>query len=269
MSDLNFVPPEHLPLGGEAHPGLYGFEDEAGKPMAGGEAILPILVQRNSSNYELVGTGFFITDFGVFVTAKHVLEKDHECGHKFFIWQLIPPDHWDIIPVDQVNMHQEFDLAVGVVSRSVNKETGEELIHTKLPLSLAKRNKDDLVVTYAYPNTVIDIENHVFSFKPDFYEGRITECFPSGRDISSLPGPCYQTNMRIHHGASGGPVACSENGKVFAVNTSGLDGVDFHISYVSQIDPILGLTLMMPGEQGPEEVTIQELAELGYVAIDK
>lgn len=265
MADSNIVPPEHPQLGGEAPLDLYGFEDEAGIPMEGGEAIIPILVQRDTSNYELVGTGFFIADFGVFVTARHVLVKDYNCGHKFFIWQLIPPDHWDIIPVDQVSMHEEFDLAVGVVSRSVNKETGEELIHTKLPLSLVKRNKDDLIVTFAYPNTAIDIEKRVFSFKPDFYEGRITECFPSGRDRSFLPGPCYQTDMRIHHGASGGPVVCGVEGKVFAINSTGFDGAS--VFYISKIDPILDLKIKTKGDQGEEEVSIKKLADLGFVAI--
>lgn len=71
-----------------------------------------------------------------------------------FFWQLIPPDHWDICPVDQVSMHPAFDLAMGMVSRSVNTETGEELIHAKVSLSLGTKYEGDIVVTYAYPNTV-------------------------------------------------------------------------------------------------------------------
>lgn len=113
----------------------------------------------------------------------------------------------------------------------------------------------------------IKTEAKLLSFNPDFYEGRIIEHLSNGRDKIMLPGPCYRTDMRIHHGASGGPVACGMKGKVFAINSTGIDGTsDF---YISKIDAILELKIKVEGNQGEEEATIKELADRGSVTIDE
>ncbi len=88
------------------------------------------------------------------------------------------------------------------------------------------------------------------------------EYLPEGRDRVMLPGPCYRSDMVIHHGASGGPVA-GPSGSVFGVNVTGFDGTDD--SYISRIDELLSLEIDL-GEG--ERITIQELADQGAVTID-
>jgi hypothetical protein len=85
----------------------------------------------------------------------------------------------------------------------------------------------DLVATYAYQSTIIQSAEtgQLFSFNPEFYEGRIVGYLANGRDRVMLPGPCYRTDMVIHHGASGGPVA-DPSGRVFGINSTGFDGTD-------------------------------------------
>ena len=261
------VPPDRPRLRGEAPPGLYGFEDENGAPVVGGEGIIPILELIDDSRYRFIGTGFFITDLGVFATAKHVIAAPHQNGNQIYIWNIILPNEWMIRPVIQINCHDTADLAVGVPSLAINPETKEPLLNARVRLTLRAHTHDDRVSTFAYPNTEIQKteEGHILDFRPGFYEGEILECFPNGRDCVLLPGPCFRTSMIIHHGASGGPVA-GPSGRVFAVNSTGFDGTDD--SYISQIDGILSLPITMEGDHGAEQITIGQLAEQGIVTID-
>lgn len=122
----------------------------------------------------------------------------------------------------------------------------------------------DLVATYAYPNTIIETtpQGQVLSFDPKFFEGRIMEYLPNGRDQIMLPGPCYRTDMVIHHGASGGPVA-GPSGRVFAINSTGFDGTDG--SYISCIDELFSLEIIRGDD---ERITIQKLIQHGAVTVD-
>jgi Trypsin-like peptidase domain len=260
-------PPEHPPLGGEAPDGLYGFEDETGTPVIGGEGIIPILERIDEHQYKFIGTGFFITDFGVFATARHVLMPAHERGHRIFTWEIIPPDQWYIRPVLQLKYHAIADVAVGVSCQAIHQETGEHMVNARVRLTTRVQAIGDVVSTYAYPNTIIlnSEQGQTLSFNPNFYEGRIAEYLPNGRDGVLLPGPCYRTSISIHHGASGGPVA-GPAGRVFAENSTGFDGTGD--SYVSRIEEVLSLSILIDGDHGEEEITVQQLAERSYVTID-
>jgi len=266
MPNTNPTPPEHPPIRGATPPGLYGFEDETGEPVVGGEAVIPLLELIESRRYQLIGTGFFITSSGVFATAKHVLIAAHERGHSIFTWQLIPQNQWLIRPVLQFSYHDTADVAIGIPSQAIHKETGERLIDTRVRLTTRVHAVGDLVATYAYPDTIIQAteEGQVLSFNPQFYEGRIIEYLPNGRDSVMLPGPCYRTDMVIHHGASGGPVA-GPSGRVFGINSTGFDGTDDF--YISRIDELLSLEIVVEQDRG-ESITIQQLAERGAVIID-
>lgn len=261
------IPPDRSRPRGEAPPGLYGFEDENGAAVVGGEGIIPILELIDGSRYRFIGTGFFITDLGVFATAKHVIAAPHQNGNQIYIWNIIPPNEWMIRPVIQISCHDTADLAVGVPSLAINPETNEPLLNARVRLTMRPHTIGDMVCTFAYPNTVIERtdEGHILDFRPGFYEGEILESFPGGRDCVLLPGPCFRTSMIIHQGASGGPVA-GPSGRVFAVNSTGIDGTDD--SYVSQIDGILSLPITVEGDNGVEQITVRQLAEQGVVTID-
>src|SRR5437867_2570753 len=135
MASSDPIPPEHPHLHGEAPRGLYGFEDETGAPVEGGEAIIPLLELIDDSQWRLIGTGFFITGSGLFVTAKHVLVPAHESGHPIATWQLIPPNQYLIRPVDQLRFHETTDLAIGVPRLAAHVETEEQLINPRLRIT--------------------------------------------------------------------------------------------------------------------------------------
>lgn len=84
-----------------------------------------------------------------------------------------------------------------------------------------------------------------------------------------LPGPCYRTSIRIHDGASGGPVY-SPNGHVFGVNSTGMDGTD--ISYVSRVSDILPLrvdSVLAEGNPNPVSVPISEIILGQHIVVAK
>jgi hypothetical protein len=97
------------------------------------------------------------------------------------------------------------------------------------------------VWTVAYPLAKVakisDEEVNIHS-QSDMYTGHITAQHLNGRDSVMLPWPCYETDMEIRGGASGGPVCISgSEGTVFAVNCSSF--FPHNVSYVSSIVPLV------------------------------
>jgi hypothetical protein len=45
-----------------------------GQPLLPGEGVVPILKEIGDRRLSIVGTGFYVTRYGLLVTAKHVLE---------------------------------------------------------------------------------------------------------------------------------------------------------------------------------------------------
>ena len=58
---------------GEAPDGEYVARDDTGQIARPHEAIFPIVKQLQSGSLGFIGTGFFISNNGLFATAKHVL----------------------------------------------------------------------------------------------------------------------------------------------------------------------------------------------------
>lgn len=166
-------------------------------------------------------------------------------------------------------MHEIADVAVGVAAQMIHNQDGTLLMNQILTLSTVAPELNARIVTYAYPKYASASVNNAqyMNLVPTFYDGELVECLPSWRDRVLLPGPCYRTNIIIHHGASGGPVF-SRRGAVFGVNSTGFDGTD--CSYVSRINEILTLTIdgvAIPGES-PRSAQIIELARAGFVVVD-
>jgi hypothetical protein len=98
-------------LPGSAPEGQWGFEDEEGNRLNGGEATFPILQNIDDNRYQFVGTGFFITDMGLFATAKHVVEPfDQET---LVAWQFLPNREYLPRPIQAFSCHHTCDVAVG------------------------------------------------------------------------------------------------------------------------------------------------------------
>jgi hypothetical protein len=246
--------------------------DASGETMSPHEAVFPIIKTGTDGVVELVGTGFFLSDNGVFATAKHVvmdvIDAAGQPRSRLDIVHFLPGDKYLQRQVLQLSIHQAADVAIGGVAPMAHNRTGEALKNRFLGLTVEIPSVGEGVATYAYPLTMVEHwdRGQTFYFEPAYYEGRLEEIYERGRDKVLLPGRCCRTTMPLYGGASGGPVV-GLSGLVFGINSTGYDGLP-EVSYVSCIADIVTLPIQdanVPWSERPTTVTITELAQRGYV----
>lgn len=260
----------------------YGkFVSGTGQAAQGQEAVIPICTVDKRGRIECIGTGFFIGVHGIFVTAKHVvrevldedgnqiLDEDENVRFGLMIFHLISPNSIVTREIIKISFHGDDDVAVGTLRAMVDQKTGEPLRNKILHLTARVPGVGEKIATWAYPNSVAEYNEKEGSLSvvPKIYEGEIEDEHREGRGWGKLPGRCYQTNIGIERGASGGPVFDDE-GCVFAINSTGFDGTD--LAYVSHVQSIGGLTL--PHVQTPDgeihkKITISELIDRGSIKV--
>lgn len=237
------------------------------------QAIFPIVTQRPDGLFVAIGTGFFVAENGIFVTAAHVvtaiLDGQGNVTGPFGIFQFLPDNHVSLRPIHRATRHRVADVAVGVATPMHHNTTGAPIPNKILTLAASPLSVGSPVCTYAFQKTEIQPgKPQIVRFNPGFFEGVLREHHPQGRDKVLLPGPCFLTTMVIHGGASGGPVI-GPNGTVFAINSTGVkfdDGDE--LSYVSCISEVLDLAIpnvVLPGSPLPRTTTLREMRDLGFV----
>lgn len=261
------------PLGGEAAPDQFGFTAGDGVFAEGSRAIFPIIRSYADGRIDLLGTGFFISPDGLFASARHVLDApfDRVSGKQVFAIAMVhfhEAESYFIRPILRCARHPIADLAVGVVAPMTRNSDGAPLRNKVVTLNIDTVDCGSEVMTFAYPRyeSRMTEGGQIFNVMPGFYNGKLVEHFPTGRDRVMLPGPCYRTNMAIHHGASGGPVF-SRGGMAFALNSTGVDGTED--SYISSIGGVLDLSIddVAIGNQKPRSVSVREMALAGFVTV--
>jgi len=98
--------------------------------------------------------------------------------------------------------------------------------------------------------------------------GEVTDVFAEGRDRAKKPFPCFEMNIEIRGGMSGGPVV-NLGGNIFRVVSTGWVFTEPgpHSSGASMLDPALGLPLIATGNLGGEgeQLTLGDLQRRGYL----
>lgn len=203
-------------LGGEADPNSWYFGASHGPlPNPVGHTF-PLLSHDDRGVWELVGTGFYISSDGLFVTAahviEHVLEKDRQAAPLVImhLWSesgLFGPQSYLLRPVAQCWMGDTADVALGVAAHATNNTSGETLSHWSWPLSWEPLTVGQPAATYAFPNHSIDQTEacQTFHFQPDLYRGSVLG-IGEFRDSVLVPYPYVYVSSRIHGAASGGPL---------------------------------------------------------------
>lgn len=258
------------PLKGQAPANLYRARSGDGKDIDLGYAIFPIVSQHENGTFVPIGTGFFVAEQGIFITAAHVvtavLDQQGNATAPFGIFQFLPDGQYCIRQIHRATRHLVADVAVGVAIPMNHRTTGAPMPNNILQLSKCTPSLGSKVCTYAYPKTtVLSGTQQSINFQPGFFDGTLLQHFPQGRDRVILPGPCFETSIVIHGGASGGPVI-GPNGAVFAINSTSID--EEPISYVSCISTVFDLEITdikLPGDDYPRTTTLRELVDRGFV----
>lgn len=164
----------------------------------------------------VLGTVFFISPAGIFITAKHVVDAypDGPGSHLHLV--LLKEPTYKYAKVLRLIKHPFADIAIGLVD--LQKEGWRPKMW---PLASGQLKIGDPVSSFGYSLTdqaVKDTRFHI-NLNPDFYEGKILDYHPNGYGIAQWP--VYSHTMNAQSGISGGPVFHQLNSTVYGVCCTG------------------------------------------------
>jgi S1-C subfamily serine protease len=211
---------------GDGPPIEHAFRDDAGNLADGIETFFPIVSATATGPWRPVATGFFISNNGLFATAKHVVTETSTGAvlPNLMGVQLIRREKRIVLrDVVKLQLHPTADVAVRFL---YDKKFAEHRIRSvDRCFALTERIPvfGSNVATIAFPwsTSIGDLQRFEMRLSTEVSQGIIQEYYPAGRDSVLLPGRCARTTMDIPGGASGGPMV-SEDGCVFALNSTGI-----------------------------------------------
>lgn len=251
----------------------YRVHDGTGQFVDPHTCIFPILKELPGGGTRLVGTGFFITMLGHFVTAKHVIFDVYDPIAKratgaLHALHFVEGSKSLVRHITEISYHNNSDVAVGKMDYFVVDATGLPLTNRVPRFTTEIPEVGSHVVTFAYPESDSNfIRGNSAAFRPYFYSGDFLFHSDSPRDSVMVSWPHFGTSIDIRGGASGGPVF-DEHGRVFGINCVG--GYN-DLSYMARVQELLDLDVpQFPpptvGVKAPR--SIRELAQLRHIIFD-
>lgn len=231
--------------------------------------IFPILKEMGCGKNQMIGTGFFITKVGHFVTAKHVIEDVYNIHSKtqlnpIHAVHFVEGNEVLVRHITAISSHNTSDIVVGKMDFHVVNSTGKPLFNKVPTFSTTPPPTNSPVVTFAYPESDrIFSKGEACAFRAGYYYGEVLGHSENKRDSVMVSWPHYMTSIDVKGGASGGPVF-DHLGRVIAVNcVSGLGD----LSYMARVKELLDLRVPeFPMEVShPEGPSVQELIGIGAI----
>ncbi|HEY5371071.1 MAG TPA: trypsin-like peptidase domain-containing protein [Hanamia sp.] len=242
------------------------FTNSLGQKVDQEEPIFPLISFNSATKiFKCVGTGFFIQPLGGFVTARHVFfDNNGQNLPTLYAIQTTSNQERHVRVLRHIVTHPDADIAIGFLGqrRLAGKNIKPE-IASPFTLSFDTLNAGDKIRTYAFPLTEtqnLDNGKIEFTFSGKWSTGEVVDFHEEGSPL--VHNKCYQTTMKIDHGASGGPVL--KNDLVVGINSSGMDLFenDVPLSYITPINYILDLFV----PSGDEIISVKELIDGGSIS---
>jgi hypothetical protein len=186
----------------------------------------PILRERETGTLIVIGTGFYVTRYGLFLTAAHVLddafgEDGRERGVLFGL-HYADDRTLHLRRVIRYNKHSVMDVALGELDNFIDRFPDNPLLNVQCRLARRRPQRGEQLTTYAYPENkalVMDRENPAALFG-DYFTGTYRRFVPESDAHHVLRYPHFQMAVRIRSGASGAPIF-TEDGGVFGLAVHG------------------------------------------------
>lgn len=262
-----------------------------GKDIDPRSGVVPIAKELSPGRLAIVGTGFYLTRYGLFGTAAHVLEclldSNGEYRVPAYVIHNADENTVHLRRILQITKQERSDIAIGHAQNFSDRFPDDPLLNLRPHLMPITPPKGARLITYAYP------ENKILDFTApdatpivasDFYEGSLL-AVRSATENPLLPQAHFETSIEIRSGASGGPVFY--DGKIVGVNCRGWDfrGSEFEGDELSSVIPIseaftLDVPIMELGERSWEyqqipldrlgqPLSIAELGTFGHIEVIK
>ena len=217
-----------------------------------GEAVTPILLQLEPGLYKIIGTGFYITRYGLFLTAKHVVEDLTQADgtlRNCLTWHLPNDSEINMRQIKRASIDRNAPLHAPDIAVCQADNFSFTLMNERIGIVVSPP-VGSIVGTYAYPeNELLDFRDKSLPkiIRSDSFEGVVIEHVKTG---PFLRYPHIRTSIDIRSGASGGPAFVAA-GHAFAVNCRGGDLLDgeYDVKHESTVVPVteaFGLAVPLP-----------------------